>query len=352
MACRKLSLPPYHPSFSHQPGFSIWFPGVSLVGRAYPTAFELCTPNLAEYTVSCRIIILEQGPVDGWTVFVDALHRKVVVEGRSSAGFFRYSIDVEEDGINFHAVKRSMCIEVHGKRQEVAKGSKYSVMRLPTEACSFPMPRLLLGCNKPACWERISLSPNMSEVLSLWYNVAPPTTMHHSETLLGKISLAVESCDLQILQKFHQFFTAAIVDYFVPKKTDDRFLGLIPFLPDDMPINAVHGCVVFAIRSLFIQETSKHITFLPSLPKEFQSGRLLRERIRGGHLVDLEWRKGKLRRLRIDACCNDTIFVSSHSNFECRLSSRHNSQRGKYCSGNELVLTAGEQYLLDNFASC
>lgn len=353
MPFRKLSIPPYHSPFSHKPGIWGWIPGSCVVGRFFPTAVELYVPTHDGYDLRRRLLLQENGPVEAWTVRFDAVHCKVIVEGKTSQGFFRYAVESESETIFFHAAKRSMSVLVEEQAYVVPKAAKISLLPCSVPSRPFPLPRLLLGCHKSPLWERIVRSPDMAEVLPLWYQVSCPCPLESSHSLLGDIAEAIEKKDSRtVLAGFQRFFSAGISDFFVPKSQDDCYLGYDrPLLPPNVCLKDVNGMVLSAIRALFIQEQKDHIFFLPCLPKEFISGRMLRERMRG-HLVDLEWRKGQIRRVGIEASHDDVVTLCTSFSMSCRLRAILGRTSTTYCTKQPLELKRGEQYLLDNFSSC
>jgi hypothetical protein len=249
-----------------------------------------------------------------------------------------------------------MKISVHGIVIEVPKDDGYIIAEERCALPRFPTPRLHLGCNKTSNWDRIIDHPTLQEVLPFWYTIAlphPEASFEISSTLFGSIVEAVCTHNTEhVLSTFETFFHVAIDGFFAPKRTDDRFLGYsLPILPDDILLSSVHSSVCTLIRSLFLQERGSIVDVLPCLPKEFASGRLLRETLSSGHQIDIEWRKGMVRRILLHATKDGAITISARAKTATLRPLQGNVRKKTVNIGDVIEVEEGKRYLVDNFSS-
>ncbi len=355
MSIRQLTAPRYLSTFFCRPGMKTYLPGSTHFLQMFPTAFRLYSCRYDESELLKEVVFPDLGPISGWMVSVDTMRHAVFVEGRGAAGFFRYRIDATPDGIVFRSLKSTMKVRMNGLDCDLGCSEKLVLIDTACASCRFPTPRLLLGCNKESSLERIVASPTMDEVLPLWYQLALPDTVliEPSETLLGNIINAVQRKQVRAVSSaFSAFFRTAIDGFFVPKRFDDLFLGsALPLLPEAMALSQVHPVICSLLRSLFLQESGAIVTVLPCLPSECVAGRLLNETLLTGHSIDIEWRKGQLRRVLIKAMHDGVVSVqtSSKTGSICALSK--GARKKKFAMGDEIELKKGEQILLDNFST-
>ena len=341
------SPPLYKLPFSHRAGFFGWIASTHLALRSFPTALELYEWGDNGLIFLKRIDFLDLGTPSKWTCHVDPIRRHVQVEGIGKDGFFRYRINAEENGLILRSIKGETLFTIDAQEVRLAKKEPYTIYsdRFELIECS----RLDLGVNKSPNWHAVTGRSNILEIIQHWYHIAAPTSIPSllPDSLLGLLVDAVQKADkTHVLDRIYDFYRAGITDFFVPKKKDDLFLGYdLPLF--DKPVADLHGIITACIRSLFIQERDGKFWLLPSLPKEIASGRLFQERFT--HKIDMEWRKGKMRRLSLHAEKNDAIsFVTKASTCFVRKNSLK-AKKEPLTLEKGLEVTAGSVYLLDNF---
>lgn len=347
---RQLALPPFAPIVSFKPGTKCALPGTPYVVQCFPTALRIF-----ETEHSKEVVFPEIGPMSGWKTTLDLMRRVVLMEGASAKGFVRLRLEALPEGLFIKSLKGDLQASIDGQLVVFPRGRSVSLMARPSPERPFPISRLLLGCHKTPNWERVSADASMYEILPMWYlylddhekPIAIPTTM------LGTIAeQIVQKNTPSVLKAFDRFFHVAIDDIFVPKKEDTLHFGYSQaLLPEELEVSAVNGTVAACIRSLFIAESNSAIELLPCVPDEFESGRLLQERLRSGHTIHMEWRKGRLRRLVLHAATDDSFIVNTAASFGYIRPLRTPGKRGSFKVGAPVEIRAGEVYLLDNFST-
>ena len=334
--------PPFLPIFSFRPGIKVMLPGSTVVLEAFPTALRLAHREL---------FFPKLGVPRDWKVVLDPMRRTVCLEGRGAEGFFRIRIDQTAEGLCLQSLKGPLEVRDGSKTFVVQRSEPMALAKDVPESPRPPLPRLLLGCNKALCWDRISVSSDMNEVLPLWYQFGSPCRLNDepSPTLFGAVIEAIRTKNrLAVFEAFQALFRAGTEGIFVPKRVDDGFLGYpMPPWPDGM--EDVFSHVGSAIRSLFLTEEDSVVTLLPCLPKECIAGRLLREPLLSGHTISLEWRKGLLRRVLLKTAHDG--FVTLRSSMGSGYIRASSGRKKPFFFAEPLEVRRGEEYLIDNFSS-
>ena len=330
---------PFLPIFSLRPGTKVLLPGSTIAAEAFPTALRLSGKELHFPGL---------GAPREWRVLVDAMRRTVCLEGKGVEGFFRLCIEQEEGALCLRSMKGPLQVDEGGRTTVLQRGDTLVLAKNAPRGPCPPLSRLLLGCNKELCCDRISASLDMNEVLPLWYQFGPGgvLTDKPSKTLFGAVVEAIQTKDRgAVFPAFCALFRAGIEGVFVPKRHDDRFLGysIAPW-PEGM--EDVQSHVSAAIRSLFLTEDGSTVDLLPCLPRECAAGRLLREPLLSGHLISLEWRKGCLRRVLLEAAHDGVVaFRTAMGSGSIRTSS---GRKKSIVLAEPFEVRGGEAYLIDN----
>jgi hypothetical protein len=194
----------------------------------------------------------------------------------------------------------------------------------------------------------------MAEVLPLWYQFGSPSSVKNepSSTLFGSIIQAIRTKDTKAIHPaFEALFSAGVEGMFVPKREDDCFLGYnMPIWPDEVNLPAVPDHVAAAIRSLFLVEEGSVIDLLPCLPREYVSGRLLHEKLFLGHIINIEWRKGVLRRMLLRSANDGLVTFRSPLRTGYIRTLRKPGRKKHFLFGEPIEVQKGEEFLLDNFS--
>jgi hypothetical protein len=356
MSLRQFTPPPYLPAFTHHPGTKIYLAGSSHVIEVFPTAIRVYACHAFDLKCIKELVFPELGPLSGWMACVDPMRHNIQIEGRGRHGFVRYRIYSTEEGVFLKPSTGMMKVAVGGIGTDVQKSDAFPLVGIPCSLPRYPTPRLLLGCNKAPNWDRISEAPVMEEVLPLWYQMSPPSpdlSLDSSSTLFGAIVESIQKRDaMTIISAFATFFRVAIDGFFVPKRTDNLFLGYEkPLLPDEMLLTQVHPNICGMVRSLFLQEMSDIINILPCLPKELVSGRLLHETLLSGHQIDIEWRKGEVRRVLLHAAHDGVVTIKARAATASIIPLHGRTRKKVFTIGEEVEVQKGKHYLLDNFST-
>ena len=353
MSFRQSTPPRYLPLFSFKPGVRLPLPGSDYVVQAFPTALRLFLCRSTGLEQVQELIFPKLGPVQGWIVFLDVMRRFLCMEGKGQSGFFRLRLEFSSERLALRSVKGPMELCYEGQLISLEKNELTFLGPLPVVSRPFPMPRLLLGCNRAFNWDRISASPDMNEVLPLWYQFGcgSQLTNEPSSTLFGSIVEAIRvKKRADILSGFDALFRAGTDGMFVPKKIDDRFLGYAtPPWPDEMELSTVHSHVSSLIRSLFLTEEGSVVDLLPCLPKECASGRLLHEPLSSGHTISIEWRKGVLRQVLLRAAHDGLVTFKALARRGHIRSLRSSTRKRPFLLGEPVEVRQGVEYLLDAF---
>jgi hypothetical protein len=194
----------------------------------------------------------------------------------------------------------------------------------------------------------------MAEVLPLWYQFGSPSSVtdEPSSTLFGSIIQAIRTKDTKaIFPAFETLFSAGVEGIFVPKRVDDCFLGYnMPIWPDEVNLPSVPDHVAAAIRSLFLVEEGSVVDLLPCLPRECVSGRLLHEKLFLGHTINIEWRKGVLRRVLLRAAHDGLVTFRSSLRAGYIRTLRKPGRKKPFLFREPIEVQKGEEFLLDNFS--
>jgi len=342
--------PSYKLPFSHKPGFLGWIPGTNCALRAFPAACMLYTWGERGLELLKKIDFVDLGVPSKWTCLFDSVHRRVQVEGVGKSGFFRYRIEACEEGLVFRSLKGELRCTIDNKEVRLKKKEPYFIFKRPFVLQ--PLSRLDLGINKSPHWYGVTGRSDIVEIIQHWYHIATPSAVPSlsSRSLLGLVVEALQQGKKEsVLEKLYDFYRAGMTDFFVPKREDDLFLGYdLPLF--ETPVEELHGIITACIRSLFLQEQKGKILLLPCLPKSIPSGRLFRERLASGHMIDMEWRKGKMRRLWLYAAKDDAIdFVTKPSKKCCVRRGSLRAKKEPHLFRDALEVRANTFYLLDNF---
>ncbi|HXF28411.1 MAG TPA: hypothetical protein VN457_01055, partial [Chlamydiales bacterium] len=233
------------------------------------------------------------------------------VSGVAASGFFRYCI---EPGI----------VRLHTLKDEIAFDCKI-VEKQHRE-------RLLLGCHKAQDVMLIRRRCDIREIVPIWFFLAQ--------------SFPAAQTKKWPQEAFSDIFHAGFEDLFFPSFKHAKELGYS--LPELFPLE-FFATSYAEIRALFFQEESDKWLLLPQLLKEFHAGRLIDLQTQKRHRVAIEWSKKMIRRMTIEAACDDSIQLQLKPDVKrFRLSTKH-KRLGQFLNGSRLELQSGERYLLDHF---
>ena len=237
---------------------------------AYPTRLEF-----ADFFGHFRTVDLGlTGPVKGFTLQQDLEKRLCRVFGVEKSGFFELHVFREGNDLSLKWVR--------GKK----KGEKVVLMGLtPSETSLKSYEKISLGSSKKQDVDLMWRRANMIEVLPILYALSQNVPLPSEEKLTHLP---------QTEEEFSHFVKGGFDSLFVPKRGDERHLGIFcEQIPDSC--SPLHRLKEFksAFRALFIKEEEGKVVLLPNLPKKFLSGRFLGVKVEGA-TIDVEWRKGTI----------------------------------------------------------
>lgn len=316
--------------FSHKPGHEVMLPGTSLAIKAFPTKIE-CR-DLASGKKTSFAWNVQRG-VHPFTVEQDLEKKQVLIYGEAVDGYFRLRIEAKE-GSAYVVVE---------KGASLSKGDRILLMEEILEETSPFLEKIFLGSNKQKNMDRIRERVALSEILPYCFYLGQMTPK-------GEV---VEGGMLNHLRKglWQELYLAGFSSGFVPRLVDEEFQGIVPQEKEE------GGSSLFllseaakAIRALFFQENGDKCFFLPELPAKLVSGRMVGIKTEKGHLIDIEWTKGKLRKICLEAQSADTIYpIFPKEIKECRLKRKKNEKGQKLYPGEPLIFQAKERIWLDLF---
>lgn len=353
MSLRQFVPPPYKAPWSHTPGIEGWLAGSHLFAKIFPTKLELYACEGKKTSKIDQLTFPQLCYSQDWTVFFDTLRQRTTVQGHAKGEFFRYQLEINQEGV-FLRSQKDLHYEKGGALSLLKRGEKILLWKGETSTARYNPPRLFLGCNKDPNLDRILHKPDLLEIVPLWYQFGGALSSRlRTPSLLTSCVYAIEHKEEgNIAEALAHYFRAGVKGYFVPKSFDDLYHGFQePLLPEELPLEEIHGAIHSSIRSLFLRQENSTLFLLPCLPKEWRSGHLLRETLSSLSLISIEWRKGVPRRVLIHATADEDIsFVLPHSLHQFSLSILGKRGSCKVLSGNTITLKKGSRYLLDHFS--
>ncbi len=314
----------YRP-FSHTEGASSIIPLSDWVVTAYPTRLEF-----SDFFGAVKVVELPiKGPMKGFTLEQDLERQICRFFGVSQEGYFEIHLFVDQED-NFLMMKWARGAEKKGEKVRLVELS-------PPQATLKFRERISLGSSKKQDVDLMWRRAELVEILPILY-VLSQNVRFPSDQKLTHLP--------QNEEQFSQFIKVGFDSIFVPKRNDERFLGIFcETIPETgSPLQRLKEFGQ-AFRSLFITEEEGKIALLPKLPKTFLSGRFLGAKIDGAK-IDFEWRKGELRSVIISPEKDGTIsFIWPDEIRAFRIDKRE----GIKPKALQIVLKAGKKTVIDKF---
>lgn len=333
-------------SFSHTPGHLFMVPGSFWKVAAFPTALVFYGPagEKIEYHLNL------EGPIDPFTVEQDLETKTVRIYGQSSKGYFRSKVFLRGKSL-FLLWEKMPESGVLVQGQTVHRGEEIEVCKVVTTSEKLVEERLFLGASKKKDCDQMRRRKDLREILPLWYGLGSITPREGEGPLESELAFLKEAIQRKDKPKIESLFSQTYLAHFssglVPRKEDEERQGLFAVQPSDFLLQEGASC----IRSLFLQERGDEIHVLPCVPSLFVCGKLVHACMAGGGSIDLEWTKGRLRRMH--------VLVEKDQNIKLRFSSeidgfrlkRSLKDRGREIEGNllEISVKSGDALWLDRF---
>lgn len=303
-----------HP-FSHENGTQFILPKSSLAVVIFPTRLQFT--DLENRSPPFFVDFFLAGPVKEFTAELDLELGLIRVYGRARDGFLRYLVQAEKDGVwlTMEKIPNGKMECQHSFAQQTFHLTKEDKLLLPQNLENSGIiaveERLSLGMHKAQEWKSICSRLDFKEIFPLWQRLCAWTPIKALSSREGNY-LLLEECRRQIesrekesvLAAFENFFLSAFQGILVPRLNDSEYQGILPATAfsksniSPLPLLTEGGKL---IRSLFFLENQGEIAILPCLPAQFHCGRITGVKTSQGSIVDFEWTKKSLRRLRLSS---------------------------------------------------
>jgi hypothetical protein len=313
----------FHP-FSHENGIRFLLPKTSYSIQVFPARlnFEDIDDPMNSFFISFDFV----GPLIDFTAELDLELGVLRVFGMTKKGYMRYLLYASDDGIwlKIEKIPEEKLICRRSFSPEQLRLSKGESVLLP---CLFKnngqvrnTERLSLGIHKAQEWEFIRRRGDFKEIFPLWLSLSHWVPIKSEQRIEGNY-LLLEECRQKIaqgekqkvLESFHKLFLVAFDGVLVPRPYDTQYQGILPEIEQkDLSLSrlALLTKAACLIRSLFFQEKEKKMVILPCLPPDFSSGRMTGVKALKGVVLDFEWTKKNLRRMRVFSLYAERVFLS------------------------------------------
>lgn len=332
--------------FSHTTWFRTVLPRTTCLVEVFPTAVHVQEWQGSTYKALFDIT----GPVKGFTVELDVKKSALRVFGHAQEGPFAYLLFAEEGKLYLFLEKGPLPFPLKMKKH---------LMDLEAFQETVPLERLSLGMHRKQEWDQVIRRCDLREILPTWLALGAqmPELEEQGSEKGGNFALLTTCKEtiaagekLGVCPAFENLFAATFSGLFAPHVNDPRLLGLsqptsevlspLPLLKEGAQL----------IRSLFFQEEKGRIKLLPVLPPPFHAGRFLNVQTKKGDLIDFEWTKKLLRRVRIRPGKTGKVTLQLQRPLKTFRRRLGRDDRGVRCSVNDpLELIEGQSLYLDRF---
>lgn len=341
--------------FSTKPGSQIPIAQMGVVFTLYPTEIELSVEGKVQrWQLDFQVQLKE------FKVFFDPIKNEIDVELKSLDSFFAYRLAFFEKGWQL-TLKRSS----PKKSLRVKKDNSSTFETLALHESFFLAPQaskdglrnepqlLFCGVHKKADVEAIQKRRDIREYLPFLYLFAQMSPTENKETTpefdqrLKKLKESIEQAKhdemTPLLDEIYQFF---FTSFFTPTYQDPDKWFSCSKTPQGSDFSILSLLYPFLGR-LFFEKTSNGYHFLPHLPKELFTGKLIHVK-ENDFEFDLEWSKKKIFRMTLRAIrdSDKTLYFGSKIK-SYRIRVDNNSTI--YKNGDSIRLRCGAIYQLDRF---
>ena len=151
---------------------------------------------------------------------------------------------------------------------------------------------------------------------------------------------------------FSELFQTAFQGILSPRLHDEKFLGILPEgeVPASFSSLLVLQESAKLIRSLFFKEQEDSYFFLPCLPPEIHSGRLINIVTLSGDEIHMEWSKKTLKKVIVRSRADKKVtFQLQRALKSFRVRSSKNELGKKMSADEPFSLKANQTVYLDRF---
>lgn len=318
--------------FSHTFGQRCMIPKSNWGIEAYPREIRFF---LKEQSIPLELDLND--PIKEFTLQLDLEKDVVRIFGRAKEGYFHFEISHEANKIVI-ILKRGKSIPYSfaGKKGVL---ERHQFLEIETEPSfeTYQIERLSLGVTKKLDWEMVLRRGELKEILPILFFLGQKGDPEGSNS-----SFRIDSLESFIKAHFHFML--------VPKIAVDKRLGLNQKdLPAHMNLSAILYMCYQEIRSFFVKEEKGSLFIFPNIPKEFISGKLVGLKTSKA-IIDIEWTKRKVRRVRIVATNAGVLEIKWPRDVDSfRLKNRPQEKGKMISSADEIILSPGQIYYLDKF---
>lgn len=322
--------------FSHTPGVYCILPYTSLRLQIFPTLIRV-------YDLSNQVPILKQeihvplkGPMKDFTIQLDLEIADIKVFGESSEGYFRYSLFADLSG--------NIAINVEKGLSNWTSTNEKNLRGNPF------IERLSFGGHKKQDFDCFNLSPNLVDILPIWFRMGQLIDYQANIVYEGTAAL-LKKCEiatnLEAYEHLFNLYKAGFEGILSPRLVDEQYQGFdLPSLTQSTSPLILLSEGAKIIRSFFFRQEGNQLSVLPCLPTQFHCGRYLQIQCADLGFLDFEWTKKTIRRMVFHAKKDafiDFKFPKTVNNF------RLNKQALKV--GEPIEVKKDHMYLFDNFQS-
>lgn len=323
--------------FSHTPGHSVMIPGTHYSLKAFPVALYIYDKEGKE----TELLLSLKGPIDPFTVEQDLSAKLVRIYGDSLEGYFRLAFKVEDKNLRLFFEKTPAAGISIGER--VFLSGDFLEIAQNIQVSDPFQEKLFLGSSKQKDMDLIRLRKDLREVFPLWYHLGAITPERETTSCLKLEEAILKKDKKEIEALFYHTYLAHFSKGLVPRKEDTDKQGLSPLMTFSENL-LFHGFT--SIRSLFFQEKEDGFYLLPCLLPSFVCGKLIQVRSKNGCVFDLEWTKGRLRRVCIHVEKDQEINLHLPKDIESFRLKTFFKDRGKVISSKEAKFPAKAGSLL------
>ncbi len=293
----------FHP-FSHTPGVKVLLPGTSLCLQVYPTSVTYWD---LEGKNNGKIDLPLAGPVSQFTVVQDLEQGAILIFGKDKNGFFRFR-----------------CSRDFTFKQE--KGGDFNLSLFqPTVVFNTPTPaeRLSIVSLQKRSIERLAESGDWLQLLAPLY----------------RLMMWYDPLDLPMEEPLQTYLLGGFEGLLVPTGKDVKKAGYS--FSFESPIQFLRG-LRSKITSFFVEQTGQELLLCPNIPHEMPAGRI--KGLKSGDLsLDVEWRKGILRRLSLISSKEKSLKISVKGHSSVRI------ERKKVSLLTPIAVQANQLLFFDRF---
>lgn len=317
--------------FSHQAGMRFVLPMSSIAVQVFPT--RLSFSDLAGKNEPFHYDFDILGPLKQFTAQLDLEKGHLCVFGFTRDGYMRYFLKAEKDGI---------ALEI-----EKPHAQRFNFPFHMTSCQCEHKERLSLGEHKAQVWEDVKRRLDFKEIFPHWFALSqcvPSGSISHP--LLEECrSMIAKRERVKVLEAFESLFLASFEGVLVPRLADTDYQGILPkaeIKGPPLPILTEGGKL---IRSLFFSEEEEAFCLLPCLPPEFHSGRMIGVKSSRGDLIDMEWTKKALKKVRLVSSAGEMALKLPKGIVSCRMK----NQKISVSKEGLLTVNAKGMIFLDRF---